>query len=148
MKTQNSRIINSLGEAREGIFTRLSSDLRSSAQKGSSVLCCQLQNWIVLDSAWPHLSHAYELDLPKRASESQEPARPPTPLPRERGISRPCWQQTCQAYRKVQLQQSLGWVLRMPQRRGCCLMCPLQGQGYSDQRWVWRCLEGRDSREL
>lgn len=35
---------------------------------------------------------------------------------------------------KVQLQQSLGQVLKRPQMRGCCLRCLLPGQGHSAQK--------------
>lgn len=64
------------------------------------------------------------------------PARP-TPLQRGDEV-------TLATYQKVQLRQSLGQVLRMPQRRGCCQLLPPQGLGCSDRRWAWRCLGWRN----
>ena len=64
------------------------------------------------------------------------PARP-TPLQRGDKV-------TLATYRKVRLRQSLGQVLRTPQRGGCCQLLPPQGLGCSDRRWAWRCLGWRE----
>lgn len=64
------------------------------------------------------------------------PARP-TPLQRGDKV-------TLATYRKVRLRQSLGQVLRMPQRTGCRQLRPLRGLGCSDRRWAWRCLGWRE----